>query len=121
MKNQALNEYRAELRQMDDPRDDDSNIDFAVSTKLLTVSKAEEETWLAESITEQDSESLMANVRAYLDGRSDQAAFDLAELLADQLSDYMQSTIIADWLSLEPDTAEPEDMVDHYEENKLAA
>jgi len=79
------------------PNDDSMNIDLAVSSYLLTYSKDEEAEVLAESITQQDAEVLMACLRCYLDSeRGDKEAIELAHIMGDQISHYLHDHVLSD-------------------------
>jgi len=92
-------EYENSLREMDDPSEPDTNMDFATGNKLFTMKKREEYDLLIESLGEADDghlENAMECIRAALIDNSTSFDAAIGAIVREQFTRYMRPTITKD-------------------------
>jgi len=92
-----MNEYNTQLKELDNPYNCSTNIEYAVSAKLNTLPDDEQATWLAESITEQANQVSMTALKTFLDKDDSEASHSFAYCLKVRLCEYMRGVIQDDW------------------------
>jgi len=93
-------EYENALREMDDPNEPDTDFDFVIGLKLLTMKKSTEYLWFVESLAESpDSnlEDIMSWLRAALVDNTTDHDEIIGALVRRQLTEYLRPTVTKDY------------------------